>query len=165
MDSSEVDPPDAVVAGVGDGDVEVPRVNGEAKRAAELCCRRRAAIAPEARDPGPGEGGDGPCRQIYPSDAVVAEVADVEVPRVDSEESGSVELRRCGGSAIAPEARDPGPRKGGDGARCQVNPADAVVAAVADVEVPRVKDEASRAIELGRCGGGGLAPEARGPSP
>src|SRR3990170_6174148 len=165
----EVNPADAVVGGLSD--VEVPRVNGEAKRAAEPCCRRRAAIAPEARDPGPGEGGDGPCRQIYPSDAVVAEVADVEVPRVDSEESGSVELRRCGGSAIAPEARDPGPRKGGDNPCRQVHPADAVVAVVTYVEVPRGNGDAKRVVELRRrrqasiAGGGGSAPGEGGDGP
>jgi len=57
MDSSEVDPPDAVVAGVGDVEVEVPRVNGDAKRSAQLGRRGRTAIARQApRQTAAGQG-------------------------------------------------------------------------------------------------------------
>src|SRR3990170_2136786 len=139
MDSSEVDPADAVVAGVGDIEVLVCWVNGDAKGTAELRCRRRAAIAREAPRPGPGEGGDDARRQVHPPDPLVAGVADVEVSRGNGEESGSGERGRRGRAAIAPEARDPGPGEGGDGTRCQVHPAHPVVATVADVEVPRVQ--------------------------
>jgi hypothetical protein len=66
--SSNVDPADAVVGAVGD--VEIPRANGEASGKANLCCRGRAAIAPEGRCPGTDDGGDGARRQVHPADAV-----------------------------------------------------------------------------------------------
>ena len=130
--------------------------------------RRRAgggAVAAEAARPRAGDGRDDPGRGIDLADAVVFSVRNVEVAgAVQRNPCGEVEPRRGGRAAVAAEAGHPRPGDGRDVSGSGIDPADAVVEQVRNVEVAAaVQSKPRGAVERRRGGRAAIAAEAEGP--
>ena len=132
------------------GDVEVARgVQRRAPRVVKLRGRGPAAVADRA---GSRDGGNDARCGIDLADTVVAAVGDIDVAvGVRRHAAGVAQPRGCRWAAVAAEAERSGSCDGRNDARCGVDLADAVVAAVGDVNVAvRVRGYAPGLVQLRR---------------
>ena len=157
-----VDLADTVVAGIGE--VEVPgAVQPHADGIVELRRGCRPAVPAGALSPRARYRGDRPAGIDF-ADALVAGIGDVEVARaVQRRASGEVELRRGCRPAVPAEAGGPRSRHRGD-RPIGIDPADALVAGIGDVEVSRaVQRYVAGSVELRRGCRPAVPAEAGGP--